>query len=375
VTFDPSTLGGKLLWLRAKDLTAGTVTSWPDQSGHGMNNATGSETAVAGSTPLGGMSVLMGSVHFSFSLSTALQAITATASSNAGAGWLPAFAFDGVPGGIGSAWASAGGAPAWLQAQVPTAVVSTGYTIQGRTDDTSQTPTAWTFLGSNDGSAWTTLDTRTGQTFTAGQFRHFTFTNSVAYSYYRINVTANNGGSNVAISDLFIDGINPQAVATQAEVWAVIKATAAATGWSRFSAAGFASHYPYSDGNVYEGFGGTSRQSFTPTLAVSSWRIYRVSNDGTTWQAWLDGVSQATVSSVPVSIEPSGTLGYSSYIAGEWVGNVAEILVRTQVSTTQEVSDITAYLTAEHFVAAPAQPLFRRPTIVASRAAQRASRW
>ena len=53
---DPSTLAGKVLWLRAKDLTAGTVTTWPDQSGCG-NDATGSETAVAASTPLGGMAV------------------------------------------------------------------------------------------------------------------------------------------------------------------------------------------------------------------------------------------------------------------------------------------------------------------------------
>lgn len=54
-------------------------------------------------------------------------------------------------------------------------------------------PTAWTFQGSNNNTDWTTLDTRTTQTFTAQQTRFFSnFTNGTAYRYYRWNITACN---------------------------------------------------------------------------------------------------------------------------------------------------------------------------------------
>jgi PKD repeat protein len=58
-------------------------------------------------------------------------------------------------------------------------------------------PTAWTFQGSNDGSSWTTLDTRTASewgyiqidSYVYVEIRTFTFSNSVPYRYYKLHVT------------------------------------------------------------------------------------------------------------------------------------------------------------------------------------------
>lgn len=65
-------------------------------------------------------------------------------------------------------------------------------------------PKDWTFEGSNNGSSWTTLDTRTSQTAWAvgGESRNFTFSNSTAYRYYRLNVTANNTGTQLFVNAL-----------------------------------------------------------------------------------------------------------------------------------------------------------------------------
>ena len=68
---------------------------------------------------------------------------------------------------------------------------------------TGRAPNSWTFEGSNNGSSWTTLHTVTGQTaWGQGEKRNFVTTNTVAYRYYRINVTAINGGDVLAITEL-----------------------------------------------------------------------------------------------------------------------------------------------------------------------------
>lgn len=56
-------------------------------------------------------------------------------------------------------------------------------------------PKNWTFEGSNDGTTWTILDTRTNITdWSAGKL-NFTNSTSALYSKYRINITASNGGA------------------------------------------------------------------------------------------------------------------------------------------------------------------------------------
>ena len=63
----------------------------------------------------------------------------------------------------------------------------------------------WQFQGSNDGSAWTTLNTQSDQSFvTRYQANTYDIANTTAYRYYQLNVTANSGGSTfgLQIADL-----------------------------------------------------------------------------------------------------------------------------------------------------------------------------
>ena len=124
---------------------------------------------------------------------------TATASpNNSGPGGEPFQAFDGnsaskwynnVLGGVG-----------YLQYQLAAAKVVNQYQLISANDVQERDPATWQFQGSNNGSTWVTLNTQSGQVFAARfQANTYSFTNTTAYLYYRLNVTANYGGSSYGI--------------------------------------------------------------------------------------------------------------------------------------------------------------------------------
>jgi hypothetical protein len=112
---------------------------------------------------------------------------TASASS-AYSGYPAAEAFDGDTRDE-SAWAAAAVGPAWLQAQLAAPGVMTHYTLGRRVGYLLQAPKTWTMKGSNDGVTWTVLDTRTNEAWASDATRSFSFSNSTAYTYYRLDVT------------------------------------------------------------------------------------------------------------------------------------------------------------------------------------------
>jgi fibronectin type 3 domain-containing protein len=112
------------------------------------------------------------------------------------------YAFDGNP---RSKWFNGSAAPTgWLQYDfgAGNAQLVKRYTITAA-DVADRDPKDWTFLGSQDGTTWTTLDAQSGQVFAnRTQQNTYPIGNTTAYRYYRLNVTANNGGDAVAVADL-----------------------------------------------------------------------------------------------------------------------------------------------------------------------------
>lgn len=136
---------------------------------------------------------------------------TASASSVSGAGGEAWRVFDKS---TSNGWVSASppsvGTPQWVQYQATSAKTVTEYSIIGLNTAiatpnsfiAARTPRDWTFRGSNDGTSWTTIDTQTGHTWTNLQKKNFIISSPGAYSYYRVEITANNGdGSFVHIVD------------------------------------------------------------------------------------------------------------------------------------------------------------------------------
>lgn len=78
----------------------------------------------------------------------------------------------------------------------------------------NQEPKDFTFRGSNDGTNWTTLDTRAGITYPGQLTRTFEFSNSTAYRYYRLNVTATVGGTSgfMSVAELEMGDGSPYSV-------------------------------------------------------------------------------------------------------------------------------------------------------------------
>lgn len=93
-------------------------------------------------------------------------------------------------------------AAAWMRFQSATSTVVNKYTVTSANDVPARDPRNWTLQGSNNGTSWTTLNTQTNQTF-ASRFltKTYTFSNTTAYTYYRLNVTAVQSGSIMQLSE------------------------------------------------------------------------------------------------------------------------------------------------------------------------------
>ncbi|HEV8283914.1 MAG TPA: chondroitinase-B domain-containing protein [Chitinophagaceae bacterium] len=82
----------------------------------------------------------------------------------------------------------------WVQYQSSVPAIVIKYTITSANDVPNRDPRDWNLQGSNNGTTWTILDIRSGQTFSSRFLtKTYSFTNTIAYVYYRLNITNNNG--------------------------------------------------------------------------------------------------------------------------------------------------------------------------------------
>ena len=113
-------------------------------------------------------------------------------------------------GNAGSKWFNNNVAPTgWIQYDFGSgnAQLVKRYTVSSANDVPARDPKDWQFLGSQDGATWTTLDTKSGQTF-ANRYQQnvYPIGNTTAYRYYRLNITANSGEVGVQLSELGLWG-------------------------------------------------------------------------------------------------------------------------------------------------------------------------
>jgi hypothetical protein len=95
--------------------------------------------------------------------------------------------------------------PQWLSYEFINAKIIVSYTI-ANPNTPAAFPKDWTFEAWN-GSSWIILHTVTGNTNTSSYTG--TFSNTTAYTKYRINITVNNGnGSYTAIGDFLLHAVN-----------------------------------------------------------------------------------------------------------------------------------------------------------------------
>lgn len=121
----------------------------------------------------------------------------ANASSRTGSNaWQPYRVFDGLTNAAGGSnfWlASSGVFPHWVSIQMSKKRRVNGYTMVGYYQP-ERNPKAWRLEGSNNGTAWDILDSRSGQTLSLTVKSYYSFENTNEYLYYRIVVTELYGG-------------------------------------------------------------------------------------------------------------------------------------------------------------------------------------
>ena len=80
------------------------------------------------------------------------------------------------------------------------------YTFTCASDWASRSPSDWNFYGSDDGTTWTLLDARTGETPIAlkGDNR-YVFENDVEYLWYKLEVTKNGGNTYTGLAELHLE--------------------------------------------------------------------------------------------------------------------------------------------------------------------------
>lgn len=124
---------------------------------------------------------------------TAPSPYVASASSEQNGAWQ---SFSGV--GDGKAWLGKNSGTDYLELDYGSSHAIQGYSMVAVTDVPGRSPKTWTFQGSPDGSAWTTLDTQTNAPAWSGGERryYYFFGNATSYRYFKWNITANqNGGT------------------------------------------------------------------------------------------------------------------------------------------------------------------------------------
>ena len=116
-------------------------------------------------------------------------------------------AFDGKS---ASKWFAGNGVTTgWIAYQFAgsTSHTVTSYAITSANDMPARDPFDWQLQGSNDGTTWTTVDTRASQVFVNRfQTNGYACVNSTAYQRYRLNVTANSGGNELQLAEIQLFG-------------------------------------------------------------------------------------------------------------------------------------------------------------------------
>ena len=91
---------------------------------------------------------------------------------------------------------------AWVRYKLAEPVAVVHYALSSANDSPERDPRDWRLQGSADGQTWTTVDTRAGESFsTRFQTKEYRFTNTVAYLYYRLDITQNGGGDIIQLAE------------------------------------------------------------------------------------------------------------------------------------------------------------------------------
>lgn len=116
--------------------------------------------------------------------------------------------------------------------------------------------------------------------------------------------------------------------------------------WGIGSGSASINHWPFTDGNVYDGFGSTARKSTgNPTVSLSStYRIIGVHSAASDYGIHIDGVSHFSTGTNTVGFAGSPTLGCHDGLNAFLNGWTAEWLFTDSKLSTENQQNVEGYL-------------------------------
>ncbi len=91
----------------------------------------------------------------------------------------------------------------WIAYQFDKPTSIGAYTITSANDFSDRDPRNWILQGSNNGTTWATVDSRSNQKFaTRFTTNTYVFTNDTTYTQYRLSVTANSGANILQLAEI-----------------------------------------------------------------------------------------------------------------------------------------------------------------------------
>jgi hypothetical protein len=257
-------------------------------------------------------------------------------------------AFNGMG---GTGWLTNFTSTGWLKYEFPSAQIVKSYSIVPWSYSSliQVSPKTWTFEGSNNDSDWTVLDTQTNYTnWTAYVAVNFSISNSTAYKYYRLNVTANGGESMLGLQNLamygdiapgtalFVDSTTGQVgfntTTTSLGQVTIVPNTSATAGLvikGQTSQSANLQSWLNSSGTVLSavtasGYLGVGTGSPTSLFSVGSSSQFQVTNDGNVTSSGTSSFTTVTPSTTAVTgnaTSGSGVIGTAS--TGHGVGGTS----------------------------------------------------
>ena len=133
--------------------------------------------------------------------------------------------------------------------------------------------------------------------------------------------------------------------ASGSEFWMLVKGFPGAQAGFRLGTSGSASHYPFSDGNVYDDLASTTRIAFNHGGAANAWNVLRVqvAAGGGTKTYWINGTQLFQTTTVnPAQYRTDVLIGGGPGVSSNAL--ISESIIFNRTLTTTEASNLLAYL-------------------------------
>jgi hypothetical protein len=114
---------------------------------------------------------------------------------------------------------------------------------------------------------------------------------------------------------------------TIGELFLVTKSLNPSNGFIKFGGdISLSNHYPFTDGNIYDGFGSSNRKSTgSPVVPINQLNIYNVLTAPNSWQSRINTLLQFSTTSNTVAFSTTSTIGQPGTF--NYIGSISELIL------------------------------------------------